>query len=645
MQRRRPAVAPELLLGLAAFAGLLPLLVYGPQHFGVPSDVVSAAAAEGYSGRGAYLLAAGWLGVTVVAAAWQRRRESREAYASGAAAAAVEPAGGGGAGAWWVAGVAGLVMVVAYFPPFLAATGPFIEDQIHLTALHRMLGGQRPYVDFEFLYGPLMLYLAAGWTYVFGYSLLSFYWYVAMLEAIQLAIMVAVIWWLIPERRWRVVALLVVGGLILNALVGPNWSATRRLAGFLGLLVVASGPLATRHVLTAAALFGIQLAYSHDFGVASLAGAGAMYAVLLAATPRWRVAGAGAFVAAGAGLVWFVTTRLLLGGDFGSYLSETADLMARFSAGEAGFRFYWTVNSLAVFAVLVLAAVVVGRRLATLREGSPNRADLLLVGGFVFALVGLKSGLNRSDLWHLDASLVPLALALLMPYRRHVPGRRRVRILSGALLVVVSLTYVFGLLPSGSLLASGWVRGAAAVIAPAEGSPAAALPPTRAPVLDRERLAAGSPTHQLAVFLHRPEWVDRPVIFYGDTWSLGKAIGVYRTSPINDDFLYSDERGLRFRAHLEENADALVLMRDDVYRRLYGLSDPNEFPEHERRFAPSPAKRIASWLSTTHYRGLEHEVRLKDRRWTRTVGEYVRPRYEAIAQIGRIVILAPSATT
>jgi hypothetical protein len=50
---------------------------------------------------------------------------------------------------------------------------------------------------------------------------------------------------------------------------------------------------------------------------------------------------------------------------------------------------------------------------------------------------------------------------------------------------------------------------------------------------------------------------------------------------------------------------------------------------------------MASWLSTTHYRGLPTEVRLKDERWRRTVGDYVRTHYRLATQVGRIMILTP----
>ncbi|HSK18821.1 MAG TPA: hypothetical protein VK912_06755 [Longimicrobiales bacterium] len=633
---RSDAPSRELLLGLAMFAGLVPLLAFGPLLFPVADDVVSAAAAEGYNSQAAYVIAACWLLLVTGAAALLGAGQPPTPEATVAHAHGVARRDRGlqiGMLAVF------LLLILVYFPPFLAAGGPYIEDQIHLTALHRMLDGQRPYTDFEFLYGPLMLYPARLWTQVFGYSGLSFYSYVAILEAIQYAALFAIVWVLVPNRNWRLAALIVVGGLMFNALVGPNWSSSRRLLGLAGMVAVAHAPLRHSVIATAAILLGLQLAYSHDVGVAALVGAGAMYALVLARSPGWRVVASGLAVAAGAAAVWFVTSRALLGSGFADYLAEMRDLTARFSAGEAGFRFFWTVNSLALFGTLIFAAVVIGGGLVRNRGRDPQRPDLLLLGAFAYALVSLKSGLNRADHWHLDAAIVPLAIALLAPPGRMLYFGRHARRLVLALLAITSMTYVFGLLPSGSMLASGWVHGAAATLASQD---AVASPPrSRAPMIGRARTDSESVGYRLAVLLSSAEWVDRPVLFYSDVWSLPRSVGVFKRDPINDDFLYSDERGLRVRAFLEERPDAVVLMSQEVHDRLYGSLPADSFPEHTRRVKPTVAKRMAGWLSTPHYRGLTTEVRLKDERWRRTVGDYIRPRYVAVARTGRIIMLAP----
>lgn len=628
----------ELVLGLACFAALVPLLVVMPREFPVASGVISAATVEGYNTQAAYAIAAVWLLVTTLAAAVLNVRRVRRLHLELDPSPTAAPQR---ALPWLGMLAVFLLVVLAYFPPFLAQGGPFIEDQIHLTALHRMLGGQRPYVDFEFLYGPLMLYPAWAWTQLFGYTPLAFYGYVALIEGLVYAALFGIVWLLVPDRRWRTFAFLILAGLFFNALVGPNWSASRRIFGLLGLVVVAHAPLRVWAVAGAAALLGLQLAYSHDVGVAALAAAGAVYAVLLVTRgERMRTAAAGLAVAAGAAVVWYAVSLGLLRDGFGDYIAEAADLTARFSAGEAGLRFYWTVNSLAVFGAFIFAGVVIGAGLTRNSGVRPGRADLLLAGAFVYGLVALKSGLNRADVWHLDAAIIPLALALLVPAGRRFDYGDRARVFAAALLGVVSVTYAFGVLPSASLLASGWVRGAQAVLS-GDDSQRVDIPQTAAPMIGAGRFNPGSPAYRLATLFAQPQWRDRHVLFYSDTWPLPRLIGVFKTDPINDDFLYSDQRGMRARHFLEQHPDALVVISEEVYNRMYSLIPPDSFPEHTRRFRPTVAKRMANWLSTTHYRGLATEVRLKDERWRRTVGVLVRERYRKAEQVGRFFVLEP----
>ena len=631
------------------FAGLIPLLAFGPYAFAVPRDVMSASAYEGYSTGAAYGLAAGWLALSVAAAGLLvvPRSETRgrvhrhdtgadHRVAIGQLVSVVKDRS-----FWLVAGITFALVVMFYFPPFLAASGSLFEANIHLTALHRMLGGQRPYTDFEYLYGPLMLFPAHVWMRGFGYSLGSFYSYVALLEALEYAFVVAVVWWLVPDRKSRWFALAVLGALMFNVLIGPNWSASRRILGLVGILAVAAAPLRPRVVLVSVLLLGMQLAYSHDVGVASIAGAAVVYTLLAFTAERRRAIPVGLVVTLGAIVVWFLISRALLGDGFGDYVRESADLAARFSAGEAGFRFYWTVNSLALFGVLVFAAIHLGTGLVKKRGVRPTRADLLLAAGFAFAMIALKSGLNRADMWHLDATVVPLALALLIPGRDRFAFSRRGVVFARALLALVAATYLFGLLPSLRFVGAAWARGAAVNFGAAVPRAMAVVPITPAPVLDLPLTDSGSLAYKLAWLLACPEWLERPVVFYAGTWRLAKRIGRYKIDPLNDDFIYSNERGLRFRRFLEARPDALVLIDRRVFNRLFDLADRNTFPEYFERFHPTTAKRIAGWLSSTHYHGLAIEAKQKDERWRGTVGQLLLSRYREVAHVGRIVVLAP----
>jgi hypothetical protein len=339
--------------------------------------------------------------------------------------------------------------------------------------------------------------------------------------------------------------------------------------------------------------------------------------------------------------MWAVLVWSLLGDSFGDYLNEVRYLTSQFSAGEAGFEFFWTVNSLAIFLLIALVIVITGRRLFARRPASPAAADYLLIGACGFLLVTLKSGLNRSDLWHLNAPLIPLMLAALATSSRRIftatKFEHRAIVAASA---VIAFTYAFGLLPSVSFLARGWWRGLTDDrLAQTWDIPA---PHTAAPVLSIERRPPEAVSRRLAAFFSDPQRFGRPVVFYADTWPLPKFIGVFKADFINDDFLYGDERGERVRSFLATNPDALVVMSEEVYDRLFGLADTTAFPEHLRRFRPTPAKRIARWLSTVHYDALDAELAVKDARWRRTVGVYMRDRFRVTGRIESFVILEQS---
>lgn len=641
---RRSSARRVLALSALSLLGFVFLVGYLPLAFPVPPDVSSAASAYGYSTAAAFRLAVVWTLVTVWAARAVSRGADGHARLRAPAAGPTEEPGPGPIDVREILLVAAVVALV-YFPPFLARYGPYIEENILLTVQHRMLDGQRPYVDFEFLYGPLMAYSAHAWALLFGFSLTSFYGYVATLEVLLFAGLVVVLQLLVRDRKLRWLALGVVGALMFNTLIGPNWSGSRRLLGMLAVVVVCLRPLDSRHAAAAGVLAGLQMAYSHDVGAAAVAAVGAVYALLLVRRRSAGVMRAGALAGGLALASWLGCAAALTGGGFDSYLSEILYLGRRFSAGEAGFRFRWTLNSVALFGLLSLACVVVGRGLARDRRSSATSGDLLVFAGLVFALVSLKSGLNRSDLFHLDAGIVVLALAVLADRgRRLFRLRGSVGTAARGLAGVVAATYLFGLLPTGSYFLSGWARGLRDVAASTPTSDprtAAARLGTRAPLLEPERSRPDPDLLDLARYLAAPERVDRPVFFYATTFSLGIRIGVRKKDFLNDDFLYSERRGERARRFLEARPRALVLVDRHVYERLSGLRPADSLPDVRRRFEMTPAKRAATWLSTNHYGQILLEARLKERRWRETVGRRVLRCYERWEAFGDVVVLGP----
>src|SRR5205807_576032 len=98
-----------------------------------------------------------------------------------------------------------------------------------LTVLHRMHSGLRPYRDFEFAYGPLMVYMAHGWMLAFGYSMRSYYALICLLEAIQFSALILVMRRWIPNFRARMLAFGFLTVFLFDTLLGLNWNGMRRL--------------------------------------------------------------------------------------------------------------------------------------------------------------------------------------------------------------------------------------------------------------------------------------------------------------------------------------------------------------------------------------------------------------------------------
>ena len=44
----------------------------------------------------------------------------------------------------------------------------------------------------------------------------------------------------------------------------------------------------------------------------------------------------------------------------------------------------------------------------------------MLIAGIAYAFVTSKTGLNRRDFWHLDAVVIPLLFACLLPLPRNI---------------------------------------------------------------------------------------------------------------------------------------------------------------------------------------------------------------------------------
>ena len=630
------------LLGLAFYIGFLPLLAVFPYWFPVKQGVASAASQVGYNNHIAYLLVILWAGIGVVLFALCERFGGFRSPARVSDYGAVSDSRPiAKKYKFYIAEIITVAIVVAslYFPAFLSKYGPYIEDQVFLNALHRMNAGQQPYADFEFLYGPLMIYPAYFWIELFGYSMTSYYSYMAILEALTFLALIAILQTYAPKLATRLVVFFIISIFLFNTLLAPNQNGLRKLFPIFIMLLITKNPGSLRVASTSAFLIGIQLTYSHEYGIAVLAAITSMYGLLTLKKQNFQYL----FLAIGvSGLsvtLWYIISILLMGDQFSSYTEETLYLIEQFGSGEAGFRFYWTLNSLAIFGVLCMACVIVGKGIGKTRHQEINSSDLFLLCGLIYALVGLKSGLNRSDLWHLNPPFLALIFAFLLPSTKSLfTYSGRAQHIATALIMIMAVTYFLGLMPTGSFYARGWLNGLRDTIT-AKGSMKINTLKTRAPTILTEQSNPEPNVMQLGEYLAEAARFERPVLFYGDLWALGPHVGVYKTDFINDDFLYSDERGRQVQAFLQERHEAIVLMRRLVYERLFGLADPMHYPEFLLRYTPSITKQLASWLSTVHYEGVESEFLGKEQRWIRTVGNYIRQHYTLVTKFGDIIVL------
>lgn len=628
------------LLWIAALVCLIPALGWLPYRFPPGAGTASASAAVGYGNGAAFGIAASWCLLVVAVFALAERRGWLGA--GNASAAIPVPPLASGAVPWRELTFVLAAFVLLYFPPFLARTGPFVEDSYFLTALHRMDGGLVPYRDLETVYGPLMLYLPHFWVQGFGgYSAVAYYGFLATLEALSFG----VLFWLVGQHhrgftaRW--LAFAVLGVFLFNTLLGISWNGGRRILPLWILWNAATAPRDRLRIAAGGVGLGVLLAWSHDFAALTVAGLGAM--TLLTAWSERAFAPILRLVAQGAlaGVLWLALSALLLGDALPDYLGHAVFSAGRF-AREASFPFYWTGHSLATFGFLGLGFALAGSTLA--RRAELASGDRLLIGAAAYALLALSSGLNRADMWHLASVPLPLLLFFLAPLPRvRCADTVRLRRVAFVLIGLQVLTYAPAMLPSGSYYAAGLLRGARDVLT---GVPLAAPNMVaRDPTISRERTEVPGAVVELAAWLASPEVRDRPVLFYGWLWGLDKIVGVRKIGFPTDDFLLSDEYGLDLRRQLEAQPSSLVILRaPDVEWLEAGLAgQPRALPDI---WPDSPTKRVLRWLSTIHYLGGPLELEQKSARWERTVGRWLVSEWDQIAEFGdyRVFARPPPAT-
>ncbi len=620
---------------IAAMAGFLVLMPWVPHLIPIPSDTraISAAAARGYNAPVAYWVAVLWSVFVLGLAAILSRRwaSATPVRAAGAPAVRLYPTE--------IVGIF-VVFFLAYFPLIVARYGPMMEDHGFIVSLFRMACGQVPYRDFEFFYGPSMIYGLWGWAQVFGPSLKSYYSFLATQEAVQFAILTVALQLTITDRRWRILVFIILAPILVDTMLGLNWSAGRRLIAVFALLLAAARPFDLRANIAVGVIVGLYATYSHEYAAATLVGIGAMYGAALLGPDRLRSLRSGPVVAATTLLTYAIGIYALLGTGWRDYLAAVRRVVGVMSQGHLSFEFYWTVNSIALFAVLAIAIVGLGAALPRFRERAFS-GDLLLVGAVGFALVTLKSGLNRADHWHLGAAFLPLFFVFLtdMP-RRAVHLSKGVDRAAVVLIAVASATYLVGIYPTGRYYADSFYLGARDI---KRGVPTAAVDQAdfRDISTEPERSYADPTFSAIGRYLGAPERAHRPVLYYGRAWAASPRIGVCPQDYKMDALMYSANEFPEW-AFLQQNPESYVVMVQRDYARVFGLKDPES--TRERPF--SMPKWLASWLATVHFRQGPLEHKLLNAVRDSATGTYVREHYELVDvsdPIARVVLLQPKS--
>ncbi|WP_420587420.1 hypothetical protein [Ruegeria sp.] len=620
---------------LISFLVVLPLIEWLPQMFGHAPGVISTAQAEGYNNRAAHLITILWIAVTV-AGVWGLSRGA-DPLPLAAEPSRAKP---GWASTLLLPFLVCVAIAFVYFPPALAPSGPYFEESIHLTTIHRMLNGDVPYQDFEFLYGPLMLYPAYWWTKLTSFSLTPFYSYVLMLELLVMLALLIAIQVHIASFWGRLGAFLLLSSLYFNTMLGPNQNGLRKLAGVLILISVAHRPFHTGLNVLHGVGLGLLLSYSQDFGAATAIGIFAIYASLFIKLRDRRAIRALMLTAGTSFVVWLGCLWLLLGPAIGDYFSVVRYLTGQFDSGEAAFRFYWTASGLAVFALVLIAVWLTGSALGRRWTAVPGPSDLLIIGALAYAAILLKSGLSRADQWHLVPAVLPIAFCMVLPFRAaYAPVPITVRSCGIVLTVILALTYTFGQFTIARyVFRTGLLSNYQAMISGQLTQPDTVVDSVL-PNLLRENSDPDENTVALSRFLAEPPQRDKPVFAYDRLWSLPARLGVSKVGFLTDNYIYGDARGHSLLATLQDHPDALVIVDRESFDWL--STTPKDAPPPSGNHWVSSGKygQLRAILASVHVPAVPLEAAQMRLRWRRLVGNYVMDYYAPIFDNDRFVVL------
>lgn len=531
-----------------------------------------------------------------------------------------------------------IAAAVLYWPGALAKMGPWIEDEYFLNVLWRMACGAEPYTDFEFLYGPLMVYPLAGWTEWVGLSMQSYYSFYVAAQVSLLVILCLVFQATITHAVRRYLAILLFAPFVMDILLGMNWIAWRYIGVVFVLLLLSRSPLAWPSLVLAALVTGAQAAYSYEYGIAAmLAGLTAIGMSFFEGRLRASAAGAAGYIL-GSVVAWAGLAATLTGDAFGDYITMTR-LVASVASeqGLGKFAFFWTGQSLALFLVLALALALAAVSLNRLGRVAATPADRFLAGALVFGLVSLKIALQRADFVHLAPPFIPLVIAFLMDGPRRVASTpASVRLFATVCIAVAAASHSVALAPWAQWIVKDQVAGWKQIARGDEG----VLPfAARKQSLYVGRAYINDVFVDLAGLLARPEYAERPVLFYRQTWDLPPVVGVCPEGYAYYDLLYSDARAPH-KTLVANSDDVLVVMHLTDFD---ALSQPRIEAEAKLRDL-NGLRRIAQLVGSSHFAQSHIENgAIESNIWRDAVGDDIVQQFQPLHTVGAFVVLGRTA--
>ncbi len=624
---------PKLASPFLVWAGFIALLSWVPWHLATNPDLPNSAAILGYNIKAAYLLVVGWALLCFgILATFSRPApplpqpvpDQAKNYQSGPSLARR-----------WTERicVAGFTLI-AYWPPAIARFGKHIEDAYFLTALQRMSCGEMPYVDFEFLYGPLMIAPAHAWMDTFGFSMTAYYAYYAMLQVALFVLIIALLQRFIPQTRRRWLAFFILLPFYVDILYGLNWIGWRHIVGLLAIVVISNNDRYYGRAALTGIILGLGAAFSYEYAFAAWCAATAILGVQMLAPKRRAIPhllGAAllmttVMLAIGLGVIYWATGAQLV-----EYIQATRHAaQTALSLGLGQFAFFWTGHSLALFFILSAVITVWAGAIRNIRHHTPNSTDLMLIGAVIFALVALKIGLQRADYLHMAVPFLPLIFVLSLGHQTEILtfGRRLKTAISIAL-VVASVTHLIGHAPLGRWVGSSMARGLYHEITARD---LAGAVEARRHSIQSERSLHQPDKIELARVLAATDFRDRPVLYYYQEWDITLDAGTCASGYAFYDLLYSDAR--HPLAETAKKPGLIVVMNTSDYQKLFnGVTS-----DAPHRQEPALSK-LARWTSSNHAAQSVLEQDAEWAMWKSALGDDLIREFHILKELKGFVLL------